>query len=97
MATFEDLFGNRINLTKERWEHIALRHPEIKIMQNALPEVLKNPDIIVKSRHNEAVKLYHKKHKNYYTVVLADISKKFIITAYISYHIKKGEVEWKKN
>lgn len=97
MTTFEDLFGNRIKLTKERWDHIALRHPEIKMMQNELPEVLKNPDIIVKSRYNEAAKLYHKKYKDYYIVVLADTNKKFIITAYNSYHIKKGEVEWKKN
>ena len=97
MTTFEDLFGNRINLTEERWEHIVLRHPEIKMAENALPEALKNPDIIVKSRYNESAKLYHKKYEDYYIVVLADINKKFIITAYTSHHIKKGEVEWKKN
>lgn len=97
MTTFEDLFGNRIKLTKERWDHIALRHPEIKMMQNALQEVLKNPDIIVKSRYNESAKLYHRKYEDYYIVVLVDINQKFIITAYTSSHIKKGEVEWKKN
>lgn len=94
---FEDLYGRKIKLPAERWTHIISRHPEVSVHFSDIPSALKDPDIIIKSRFEENARLYHKKYKDYYLVVVVDIFKKFIVTAYASYHVKKGDLEWKKS
>ena len=96
-SEFEDLHGRKIKLTAERWTHIVLRHPEVSVHFNDISSVLNDPDIIIRSRFEENARLYHKKYKDYYLVVVVDTFKKFVVTAYASYHIKKGDLEWKKS
>lgn len=97
MNELEDLFGIKVKLTDERLNHILLRHPEVSSNIDDFANTLKGPDIIIKSRIDENSWLYHKKFKTYYLVIVVNKLEKFIITAYTSYSIKKGDIEWKKN
>lgn len=87
MWVITDKWGNRIELTDERWEHIIENHWELK---NHLQEVLKT--VRVGRRKQDAIEPY--KYKYYkafsylpynYThivVIVKLIRNNFIITAY---------------
>jgi hypothetical protein len=92
---FKDVFGNAILLTEERKRHILLRHPEVKEFLHLVGEALADPDVVVRSRLDPTVSLYHKKHKGY-VVVVVKTTEQFVLTAYTSVAVKQGEVIWKK-
>lgn len=60
-GTLQDLFGRAIRLTAEREVHI-LRHLEMQGQIDKLEEVLKTPDVIVKSNRDPAVLLYQRRY-----------------------------------
>ena len=97
MKEFKDLIGNKVKLTDERLKHILSRHPEISANVNDFSNTLKKPDVIIKSRIDKNIILYHKKYKDYYLVIVVNKAEKFIITAYLSYKVKRGDMKWKKN
>ena len=97
---FQDLFGRVIRLTTEREAHI-LRHIEMQGQTAKLEEVLKSPDVIVRSNRDPAVILYHKHYlatpvteKYLIVVVKLEADDGFVITAFFTDGIKKGERLW---
>jgi len=54
-----DKFGKKIRLTDERWQRI-LEHPEMQNQEDRIKEVLKDPEIVGKSRYDDNVNLYYK-------------------------------------
>lgn len=99
---FQDLFGRVIRLTPEREAHI-LRHPEMLGQIDKLEEVLKGPDVIVRSNRDPAVILYHKHYlatpvteKYLIVVVKLEADDGFVITAFFTDGTKKGERLWEK-
>src|SRR3990167_3534835 len=94
----KEKFGQIIRLTEERWHHIVERHPEIEGQMAKIQSTIQNPDLIVKNRYNKKERYYHRYFKSLknYLIVIVEYEKNFIITAFISRKIKKGEVLWKK-
>ena len=97
-----DYSGNAIRLTDERLAHIK-EHPEMDTHTPKISETLTNPDIVVKSRSDEDARLYYKYYvglsvgdKNMCVVVKFKQDDAFVITAYFTDSIKKGDVIWKK-
>ena len=97
-----DLWGNTVSLSNERLTHL-LEHPEMRSQEDKISETLLKPEMVIQSTTDETVKLFHRFYLNlsigdkYLCVVVKymeiDI---FIITAYFTDRIKKGEVVWQK-
>lgn len=100
--TLVDYTGNVIRLTDERLAHIK-EHPEMFMHADKINETLINPDAVVKSRSDDEVNLYYKHYlglsigdKYLCIVVKFKQDDAFVITAYFTDSIKKGDVLWKK-
>lgn len=100
--TFRDCFGRVIRLTSEREAHI-LKHAELQGQMGKLREVLREPDVIVKSLRDPDVHLYHKHYAatpvtEKYLLVAIKVRERdaFIITAFFTDTVKKGERIWQK-
>ena len=97
-----DVWGNSVNLTDERKSHL-LEHPEMRGQEARLSETLIEPEAVVQSRSDDAIRLFYRYYKRlaigdkYLCVVVKYIEgNAFIITAYFTDKVKKGEVLWKK-
>ena len=97
-----DYAGNIIRLTNERLAHIK-EHPEMSASEAKIKETILSPDIVVKSRSDEEVRMYYKHYKglsigdkHHCIVVKFRQEDAFVITAYFTDSVKKGDVLWKK-
>lgn len=86
----------RIELTKERENHIVINHPEIKLHLSKFKKIIKNPDEIRISRFDKNVLLFYKyfasiKNGKYIAIAVKLGSRNFVLTAYITDKIKAGE------
>ncbi len=96
MKLFEtpDVLGNRITLTSERWNH-ALKH-ELPGM-DSLRQCLQDPDEIRRSRKDADVRLYYRSRNGMYICVVVHSAENFIITAYQTGSMKRGETLWTRH
>jgi len=99
----DDLFKRNIRLTDERKNHFETNHPEMENQMEKVKETLLNPDIIVRSRTDYQVELFYKHYQvtpvtEKYLCVVVKVSNDdiFIITAYFTDSVKKGELIWQK-
>lgn len=93
------ILGKKIKFTKERHNHIILRHPELEGKEADIRKTLTAADFVQESVYDKNVLLYYRSiKKKEYIVVVAKVLNNhgFIITAYIANVIKKGAVIWKK-
>ena len=97
-----------VELTDERDEHIAKRHPDLlPNYRQSIAETLASPDQVRRSSRFADARLFSRWFKNVrdgkYVVVIvvsdAEPSERhWIITAYIARKLAKGrEVEWERN
>ncbi|NVM04880.1 MAG: hypothetical protein HWN67_21345 [Candidatus Helarchaeota archaeon] len=100
---FKDYKNREIRLTEERKIHLEDVHPEMKGQIDRVQETLKIPDFVFKSVSDQEVELFYKCYKNtlvtekYLCVVIKVLTDDlFIITAYFTDSIKKGELIWEK-
>ena len=100
--TLRDRFGRNVRLTSEREAHI-LRHPELRAQIASLEAVLQEPDVIVRSVRDPDVHLYHKHYAETpvtekYLLVAVKVKERdaFIITAFFTDAVKKGDRLWEK-
>ena len=103
MKWFRDIHNRQIRLTDERLEHIEVDHPEMSGQIDRIQETLLNPDIIVRSRTDPDVELFYRHYKRtpvtekYLCVVVKVLTDDiFIITAYFTDKVKRGEILWKR-
>jgi hypothetical protein len=103
MLWFEDVYKRRIRLTDERQDHIESDHPEMSDQMAKGRETLLNPDIIIRSKSDSEAELFYRNYnttpvtKKYLCVVVKSIIEDlFIITAYFTDSIKRGEILWEK-
>jgi len=89
-------------LTEERTAHI-LEHAEMGGQIDKLGEVLQEPDVIVQSQHDTEVYLYHKHYAatpvtEKYLLVAVKVAEDdaFVLTAFFTNAITKGERLWEK-
>ena len=99
---FSDKFNNRIKFTDKRWNHIIKEHPEIGAYKDKLPDALKNPDLVKRSKRDKDTFLYYRYYKSifkgkYLIVVARTKNNPVILTCYVTDRIKKGDLIWKKN
>ena len=98
-----DIHNRQIRLTDERQEHIEVDHPEMSGEIDRIQETLLNPDIIVRSRTDPDVELflstlwYNASDGEIFIVVVKVLTDDiFIITAYFTDKVKRGEILWKR-
>ena len=100
MEELPDSHGHLIRLTEESWAVIIAKHPYMGEMRYAIGQTLQFPQEIRKSISDpETVRLYYRWFaetvvgaKNICVVVKFSDGDAFIITAYVTYRIKQGEV-----
>jgi len=103
MHILTDMYSRSIRLTAERRLHLETEHPEMADQLPRVAEALSNPDLIVRSRTDATVELFYKHYpltpvteKFLCTVIKVLLDDHFIITAYYTDTIKRGEVLWEK-
>jgi hypothetical protein len=97
-----DYSGNVIRLTDERLNHIK-EHPEMTIQTEKINETLSDPDIVVRSKIDEEARLYYRYYEglsigNKHLCIVVKFKKgdAFVVTAYFTDSVKKGEAIWRK-
>jgi hypothetical protein len=103
MKRFEDVYGRGIRLTSERQLHIENDHPEMGSQIDKIKETLSQPERIIRSKTDPEVELFYRHYdetpiteKYLCVVVKTPINDRFIITAYFTDTIKRGEMLWQK-
>lgn len=100
MRTLKDCFGHSVRLTDERLAHI-LEHPEMQGMAAEVERVLREPQLVRRSRSDATVQLFYE----FYTqtivggkwlcvVVKYPENDAFVVTAYLTDKPKPGEDLW---
>ena len=95
----ESKFKKKISISNEHWKHTSqIKHPEVSGLKDEIKQTLISPIEIKKSNSDRNVYLYYSKHKsNFLCVVIRHLNGNgFIITAYITSKIKKGDTLWKQ-
>jgi len=100
MKVLHDFDGLAIRLTDERLGHI-LEHPEMMSLETAIEETLRDPERVVRSLGDPAVHLYYRFYfrtvvggKFLCVVVKMGEADAFVLTAYLTDRVKKGERLW---
>jgi hypothetical protein len=92
--------GYGIILTRDRWREIVrFKHPSLAGHEEEVRRCLREPDVIRASSKDPDVHLYYRAaDRGYVCVVLGADSprERFVITAYFTRDIKKGQVLWTK-
>ena len=100
MKLYTDCFGNTVRLTEERLAHI-LDHPEMQKMAGEIERILRQPQLVRRSRSDEAVWLFYEFYaqtivggKWLCVVVKYAENDAFVVTAYLTDKPKIGEDLW---
>jgi hypothetical protein len=102
MKTLQDCFSRQVRLTDERLAHI-LEHPEMKEMGAEIERALRQPQLVRRSRSDEAVRLFYELYaqtiaggKWLCVVVQYAENGAFVVTADLTDKPKAGEELWPK-
>ncbi|MBZ0203971.1 MAG: hypothetical protein K8I03_13210 [Ignavibacteria bacterium] len=103
MIIFEDLREKQIRFTDERMTHIKEDHPELFEQFDKIKETLLTPDRIILSITDNSVELFYKlfektpvTKKHMCVLVKNNKNDYFVITAYFTDSVKKGQLIWEK-
>jgi len=98
-----DCQGLAIRLTAERLEHI-LGHPEMAGMESAIEETLAQPEEVLESLSDPQACLYYRYYvgtmvgDKYVCVVVKIVGQDaFVLTAYLTDKVKKGNRIWPRS
>lgn len=81
---FNSIFG-KVELTQERKKHIFEFHPEVRSYRKYFPETLTKPDVIRRSKSDQAVLILYKLlQKKYLAIVIKTNKRNFVLTAYLT-------------
>ena len=100
MTTLLDHSGRAIRLTRERLEHILL-HPEMAELEAEITESLRQPERVVQSLSDPEAWLYYRRYPttragDKYLCVVVKIRPPdaFVVTAYLTDNVKRGNQLW---
>lgn len=103
MATLADVHGRSVRLTEERREHLETNHPEMAGQIPRIAQTLADPDVIIRSGVGQDTELFYRLYeqtpvtrKHLCVVVKSVANDNFIVTAYYTDRIKRGETLWAK-
>jgi hypothetical protein len=101
-AVLQDHLGRVVRLTDERIAHI-LAHDEMAGQLDKVEETVREPDVVVRSQRDPDVHLYHKHYpttpvteKDLLVATKVAQTGAFVLTAFFTDTIKKGERIWEK-
>lgn len=92
--------GRTIRVTKSYWETISKKkHPSVAGMVEKAKLTLVNPDEVRRSRYDNSIYLYYRRLDDTLICVVAKHLNEegFVVTAYLTDKIKRGDSVWKKN
>ncbi len=88
-----DKSGRKIHLSKERWEHITVKHMNTSDKLEDVKRALTNPTLIIPQKYNEDIKnyyFYYKLEKEYLLVSVKYLNGTgFVATSFITKKIIK--------
>ena len=93
------VLGKKIRMTQQHWMIISGRkHLEMKGREKEVEETLQKAELVRRSIGDPTVCLYYKKGIKYYQVVVVKHhnGEGFVITAYLTDKIKKGDNLWSR-
>lgn len=97
-----DQFKRAIRLTKERHQHIVERG-EMTGQEDRIRETIALPEIVKVSRHDPHVLCYYRWYevtpvtKKYLLCIVKVLNHDgFVVTAFYTDRIKRGETEWRR-
>ena len=100
MKLLDDCFGRKVRLTDERLAHI-LEHAEMAGMAAEVERVLRQPQLVRRSRSDTAVRLFYEFYAQtivggkWLCVVVKYVENDaFVVTAYLTDKPKAGEDLW---
>ena len=100
MKLLRNYLGSTVRLTDERLAHI-LEHPEMTGLWNAIEETLASPEYVIQSSSDDQAQLYYRFYpatrvgeKFLCVVVKAGRPSPFVLTAYLTDKVKRGNVLW---
>ena len=100
MKLSTDCFGNTVRLTEERLAHI-LDHPEMKEMAAEIERVLRQPQLVRRSRSDVTVRIFYEFYAQtivggkWLCVVVKYVEDDaFVVTAFLTDRPKAGEELW---
>lgn len=100
MRILYDHRGMPIRLTDERLAHI-LDHPEMTGMEAAIDETLLEPEIVIQSQSDDQARIYYRSYSSTpvgekLLCVVVKIAREdaFVLTAYLTDKLKRGEILW---
>jgi hypothetical protein len=100
VRSLRDFEGRSVRLTDERLAHIR-EHPEMAKLEAAIAETLARPTRVVQSSSDFQARLYYRWYvgtrvgDKYLCVVLKVVGgDAFVLTAYLTDTIKKGQQLW---
>ena len=100
MREYRDYQGLHIRLTDERFAHI-LDHPEMVDMEGRIADTLSSPKQVVESLSDAEARLYYRFYvgtrvgdKYLCVVVKVQSADAFVVTAYLTDKVKKGNLIW---
>ena len=102
MPRIEDYAGREIRLTEERWRTFKST-PKCLIWERLVEETLRAPEVVVQSLSDSEARLYYRYYpktmvsgKYVCAVVKTPAEDAFVVTAYLTDRVKKGDVLWRR-
>jgi hypothetical protein len=100
-TVYIDVVDDEIVLTDRVRAMVLEKHPEVADFIGLVGELLRTPDEIRRSLHDERVVLYYSFREQilngkWIVVVVKQVERKFISTIYATDRIKSGDVVWHK-
>jgi hypothetical protein len=96
--TVRSPLGYRVVLTRNRWREIVrFKHPALAERESEVRETIRNPEVIRASNKDAEVHLHYRGAESGYICVVVggtEASEGFVITAYLTSEIKKGQALW---
>lgn len=90
--------GHKVVLTRDRWREIVrFKHPALADQEAEVGECVHDPELIRASAKDSAVHLYYRAVGDGYVCVVVggdDPEARFVVTAYFTKSIKKGQELW---
>lgn len=99
MTILHDYDGRSVRLTDERLEHIRKDHPELVGREDLIGTTIRHPRKVVQSISDPSVRLCYSRPNALFAkmvcvVVKDEIDDGFVLSAYLTDRIKRGEILW---
>lgn len=91
--------GYRVVLTRNRWREIVrFKHPALAGEETRVRQCVSDPEVVRASAKDPDVHLHYRTSDQGYTCVVVGPGEKehFVVTAYLTTNIKKGQTLWTK-